>query len=107
MRKELGSPEEKGVTHLGMVPEGMSFFEAIVAARPHRRYAMEDSRDDHRLTICNTLRQAWAEADALPESSQKERILEYMQAATDFAKRMDARMKQLKGRLREHGISVE
>lgn len=107
MRRELGSPEEKGVTHLGMVPEGMSFFEAIEAARPQRKYTMETAQDDHRLTLCNTLRQAWAEADTLPDSEQKTRVKEYMLAATDFAKRMDSRMRQLKARLRDHGISIE
>lgn len=93
--------DETGITNLGVIPEGMTFAAAIAAAKPQRKYTIDPYRKTEltRLTLCETLRALWREVDTLPDGPQKEQMREYLGAAFDFGKRMDARMKQLKAML--------
>jgi hypothetical protein len=86
--------EEEGITNLGPVPEGMTFFEAICAARPDRKYKIDPEIETRRLTLCETLREIRREVSQ-PEPDL-DKIAELAAASFDFGKRMDARMKELK-----------
>ncbi len=90
----MGDPVEVGITNLGPVPEGMEFYDAIVAARPLRKHWINPEHHSKRLTVCETLREIWREADG--EDPDPERLKELAAAAFDFCKRMDRRMKELK-----------
>lgn len=92
---------EAGVTNLGPVPRGMTFAQAIAATRGQRKYQINPYEGGHRLTICDTIRHTWRILDTMPDSAEKEQIYEYLRAMADFAKRMDARMKELKGMINE------
>lgn len=88
---------EVGITNLGPIPEGMTLLEAIRATEDQRRFILNPNHHSGRLTICETLREIWRETQK-PEPDQ-EAIRDLVMAAGDFAKRMDARMKELKGML--------
>ena len=90
---------EEGITNLGRVPHGMTFSEAIEATKPQRKYFLNHYEGGHRLTICDTIRHTWRVLDTMPDSQEREQIREYLLAMGDFAKRMDARMKELKAML--------
>lgn len=92
---------EEGITNLGKVPAGMTFAQAIEATKPLRKYALNHYEGGHRLTICDTIRQTWRVLDAMPDNPEKEQIREYLLAMGDFAKRMDARMKELKAMMED------
>ncbi|HEY4136486.1 MAG TPA: hypothetical protein VGO34_14875 [Alphaproteobacteria bacterium] len=92
---------EEGITNLGDIPRGMTFEQAIKATRHLRQYSIDRHDGGNRLTICDTLRQIWLTLDGMPNSTEKDLIVEYVQAAADMAKRMDARIKELKAQL--HG----
>jgi NAD(P)H-nitrite reductase large subunit len=95
---------EEGITNLGMVPDNLSYFEAIKAIKHKRKYIINAYEGGHRLTICDTLRMTLREAYKLEDSQEKQQIIEYIYQAYDFGKRMDARMKYLKSILDENGI---
>lgn len=94
-----GRYNEVGVTNLGPIPPGMTFAAATAAAKVHRKYEINPYEGGHRLTLCDTLRMLWREVDKLPEGPDKEQMREYIRASFDYGKRMDARMKELKGML--------
>lgn len=102
--EDLKTGKEFGITNLGKVPHGMSFAEAIEKTKLLRKFELNPYEKITRLTICDTLRVMYREADKLPYSKEKEQIQEYILACGDFAKRMDARMKYLKSKLEENGI---
>ena len=89
--------DETGITNLGPVPAGMSFLEAIKAMEPHRKYQINPHHHSHRLTVCETQREIWRIAEALPEPERSQLQLLAGQGF-DMGKRMDARMKELKAR---------
>lgn len=90
------STDETGITNLGPVPPGMTFAEATAAAKPLRKYLINPHAGGHRLTICDTLRMTWREVETLPDGPAKAQILEYLGQAFDMAKRMNARLQELK-----------
>lgn len=77
----------------------MSFLDATIALRGERKFAVDYYRKGDRMTICDTIRHMRRIIDGLPESPEREALREYTDAAVDYAKRMDARMKELKGML--------
>lgn len=87
---------EVGVTNLGLVPKGMSFFEAVLKTKDKRKYVLNPYEGGHRLTICDVLRAMWKTLDTMPESPQREQLYEFLGFCGDAAKRMDVRMKELK-----------
>jgi hypothetical protein len=91
--------DETGVTNLGLVPKGMTFSEAVASMRDKRKYRINPYDGGHRMTLCDTLRAMWREIDTLPDGPFKEQMRDYLGASFDYAKRMDARMKELKGLL--------
>lgn len=90
---------ELNITNLGPVPPGMTFLEATIAMRGRRKYAVDYYCKGTRLTICDTLRHMRQIIDTLPEGTERDALAEYVDASVDYAKRMDARMKELKGML--------
>lgn len=90
--------DETGITNLGRVPEGMTFLDAAEDIRGQRKYHINPDHQSRRLTLCEVLREIWRIADALPEP-QRSRLQLLAGASFDFGKRMDARMKELKGML--------
>lgn len=88
--------DESGITNLGRVPAGMSFAEASAAVRHLRKFHINPHEGGHRLTICDTLRMTWREVERLPDGPGKTQILEYLGQAFDMAKRMNARLQELK-----------
>lgn len=90
---------EEGLTNLGRVPVGMTFADATRAATGQRKFQIDPYSRGHRLTICDTLRQTWRVVDRLPDSAEKGQIREYLAAAFDYAKRMDARLKEIKAQV--------
>lgn len=89
---------EVGITNLGPVPAGMSFLEAVQAVKEDRKYQINPGHHSNRLTLCEALREVWRIAHDLPEPDRS-RLQLLAGAAFDFGKRMDARMKELKGML--------
>ncbi|MFD0848219.1 hypothetical protein [Sphingosinicella xenopeptidilytica] len=87
--------DETGITNLGPVPEGMSFLHATMAMRGKRKFILNPEHHSKRLTICETLREIHRESEK-PEPDMVA-IRELVMSAGDMAKRMDARMKELKG----------
>lgn len=98
---------EEGITNLGLVPDRMSFSQAIKSIRNQRKFFINPYEGGHRLTVCDTLRMTLRELDKIKDSSEKEQIKEYIEQAYDFCKRMDARMKYLKNLLDENNIQYE
>lgn len=98
---------EEGITNLGLVPEGMSFAQAINSIKNKRKFHINAYEGGHRLTICDTLRMTLRELDKLKPTPETEQIREYLAQAYDFGKRMDARMKYFKTILDENGIDYE
>lgn len=95
---------EENITNLGLVPEGLTFAQATEIAKKKRKFFINEHEGGHRLTICDTLRMTLREINNLPDSKEREQIKEYLSAAYDYGKRMDARMKYLKSVLEENGI---
>lgn len=95
------STDETGITNLGRVPAGMTFAEASAAVRHLRKYRINPYEGGHRLTICDTLRMTWREVETLPDGPAKAQILNYLGQAFDMAKRMNARMQELKDGIAE------
>lgn len=95
---------EEGITNLGMIPDGVSFSEAIKSIKDKRKFFIDPYEGGHRLTICDTLRMTLRETYNLPDSKEKEQIIEYLEQAYDFGKRMDARIKYLKSVLENNSI---
>jgi glycine/D-amino acid oxidase-like deaminating enzyme len=87
---------EQGITNLGPIPEGMDFATATANARHLRKYHIDPDKPLTRLTICDTLRALWNALDALPDGEVRQQARDYIAAAYDYGKRMDARMKELK-----------
>jgi len=100
-----GDPREVGVTNLGPVPEGMTFLEAVEAAKVLRKYTIDPERIGHRLTVCEMQREIWRIAGNLPEP-ERSNLRMLAGAAFDAGKRMDARMKQLKAALTKAGVAI-
>lgn len=98
---------EEGITNFGMVPSNYSFSQAIRSARDKRKYFINAYEGGHRLTICDTLRMTLREVYKLEDSVEKRQIIEYIEQAYDFGKRMDARMKYLKNVLDDNNIEYE
>lgn len=90
--------DETGITNLGRVPDGMTFAQAIEHTKPLRKFQIDPYEGGHRLTICDTIRQTWRITDKMPDTAERAQIREYLMAMGDFAKRMDARIKELKAR---------
>lgn len=88
--------DETGITNLGPVPEGVSYLAAIKATRKQRKFKINPGHQSGRLTICETLREIYRRAEDLPEK-QRQAFQELASAGFDMGKRMDARMKELKG----------
>lgn len=91
--------DEEGITNFGRIRPGLSFAEATAEKAPERKYHINPYAGGHRLTLCETLRQTWRLLDGMPDDPAKETMRDYLAAAFDYAKRMDARMKELKGML--------
>lgn len=85
-----------GITNLGPVPEGMTFYEALSALRDQRKHAINPDHQSRRLTYCEVMREIVRETRA--ERPDLAKIADLAGAGFDFGKRMDARMKELKGR---------
>lgn len=99
--------DEYLITNLGLVPEGLSYAEAVEAVKHLRRYHINPYSGGHRLTLCDTLRMSWRLLDELEETPQQKQLYEYLAQSFHYAKAMDARMKYLKSILDERGIAYE
>lgn len=94
----MGGPLiETGVTNLGPVPEGMEFYDALASMRDQRKYMINPAHHSRRLTYCEVMREICREAAS--EQPNMAKIADLAAAGFDFGKRMDARMKELKGML--------
>lgn len=94
--------DEVGVTNLGRVPAGMTFIDAVAAARSQRKFTINPEAIGHRLTVCETQREIWRIAEGLPEP-ERSKLQLLAGAAFDMGKRMNARMVELKALKRETG----
>lgn len=92
----MAHPSEVGLTNLGPVPDGMTFLDATFATRDQRKYQINPRHRSRRLTLCETSREIYRIAEALPEPRQSE-LRELAAAVFDYGKRMDARMRELRG----------
>ena len=90
--------DEVGLTNMGSVPAGMSFRDACRLIWAKRKYLINPAHHSRRLTLCETQREIWRIADTLPEPARSE-LQMLAGCAFDAGKRMDARMKELKGML--------
>lgn len=95
----MSDMSELFVTNLGPVPAGMTFLEATIATRDRRKHQVDYYVKGTRLTICDTLRHMRRIIDTLPDGDERAALQEFTDAAVDYAKRMDARMKELKALL--------
>lgn len=86
--------DETGITNLGPVPHGMSFRDAIRQTESARKYVLNPHHESRRMTICEALREIYRETEKPEPDLEYVRFL--VMSAGDFAKRMDARMKELK-----------
>lgn len=91
----MADPAEVGITNLGPVPEGMTFYEALAALRGQRKHAINPAQHSNRLTYCEVMREICREAAS--DRPDMAKIADLAAAGFDFGKRMDARMKELKG----------
>ena len=89
---------EEGITNLGAVPDGMTFLDAVRAVEGERKYRINPAHHSRRLTFCEVMREIHRIAHDLPEPDRS-RLQSLAGAGFDFGKRMDARMKELKGML--------
>lgn len=87
---------EVGLTNLGPVPPGMTFLAATESMVAARKYQINPRHQSRRLTLCETVREVWRIADKLPEP-ERSQLQMLAGAAFDYGKRMDRRMKELKG----------
>lgn len=87
---------EEGLTNLGPVPPGMTFLAATESMILARKYTINPRHQSRRLTLCETVREMWRIADKLPEP-ERSQLQMLAGAAFDYGKRMDRRMKELKG----------
>lgn len=87
---------EEGITNLGPVPSGLTFAQATALSKPRRKYTINPYAGGKRLTICDTLRMTWRELDKMPPSAEVDQTREYIAQAFDYAKRMNARLQELK-----------
>lgn len=94
MRADLA--DETGLTNLGRVPKGMSFLDATISLRGQRKFTVDYYAKGDRMTLCDTLRHMRRIVDAMPAGEDRSALCEYIDAAIDYGKRMDSRMKQLK-----------
>jgi hypothetical protein len=85
---------EEGITNLGPVPDGMSFWEATQYMREKRKYIINPDNNSRRMTICETMREIYREASGSAPDWHK--ITELAATGFDYGKRMDARIKELK-----------
>lgn len=90
---------EAGITNLGPVPNGVAFLEAVAASTGQRRFRINPEHHSRRLTLCETQREIHRIAEKLPEPARTHLQL-LAGAGFDMGKRMDARMKELKGMIR-------
>lgn len=90
--------DETGITNLGPVPDGMAFLDAIRATADKRKHQINPHHQSRRLTYCEVMREVWRIADGLP-GPEREALQELAAAGFSFGKRMDRRMKELKGML--------
>lgn len=90
----MADPAELGVTNLGPVPEGMSFYDAIDAVRGQRKYTINPAHQSRRLTYCEVMREICREAAS--EQPDMARIADLAAAGFDFGKRMHHRILELK-----------
>lgn len=90
--------DEEGITNFGRIPAGVTFEQATRDAKPRRKYTIDPHVGGHRLTLCDTLRQIHRIVEReMPPTPERALVLDYLAACFDFGKRMDARMKELKG----------
>jgi len=88
---------EEGITNLGPVPDGVTFYQAVGMVRDRRKYKINPDHYSRRLTFCEVMREIVRESRAeVPDAAK---IADLAAAGFDFGKRMDARMKELKGML--------
>jgi hypothetical protein len=86
--------DETGITNLGPVPDGMTFWEATCHMRPQRKYRINPHYQSRRMTICETMREIHREV--MQPEPDLAKIADLAAAGFDYGKRMDARMKELK-----------
>lgn len=65
-----------------------------MAARPYRRFQINPLHRSGRMTICETAREIWREADK--QNPDPEKLKELAAQAFDMGKRMNDRMVQLR-----------
>lgn len=94
--KRAGRECEHMVTNLGVVPDGMSFLGATIQSGPLRKYQINPECYTGRLTICETVREIWRIADRIG-GPNGDALKELAAAGYDYGKRMDARMRELRG----------
>jgi hypothetical protein len=86
---------EQGITNLGPVPDGMTFWEASQLALEQRKFAPIDPlTETNRLTLCETVREIYRETRKSEPDMAKIRTL--CALSFEYGKRMDARMKELR-----------
>lgn len=93
-----GTASEYQVTHMGDVPDGMTFLEASWALKP--KYEINPGHHSKRLTICETSREIWRIADQIGNEDLK--LL--AKHAFSYGKSMDSRLKYLRSKLDEAGV---
>lgn len=71
--------------------------DATFAAGPQRKYHINPRHSSGRLTACETCREIWRLAETLPEPARVQ-MQELAAQAFDMAKRMNARMVELRDR---------
>lgn len=74
----------------------MTFLAATESMVAARKYQINPCHQSRRLTLCETVREVWRIADRLPEP-ERSQLQMLAGAAFDYGKRMDRRMKELKG----------
>lgn len=74
----------------------MTFLAATESMVAARKYQINPRHQSRRLTLCETVREVWRIADKLPEP-ERSQLQMLAGAAFDYGKRMDRRMKELKG----------
>lgn len=88
---------EVGITNLGPVPDGIAFYDALASMRGQRKHTINPGHHSRRLTYCEVMREICREAAS--DRPDMAKIIDLAAFGFDFGKRMDARMKELKGML--------